>query len=133
MTAEELVAIADFEAQARDFLNRGRAYLAAGHLHQASEKGWGAAAHMAKAVAVAQGWPYDTHADFSLVLNRATAATGEDRLRGLRAIANELHSNYYRRKRHLDAAEIGRDLESIAELLELLVPLARRPTPAAPT
>ena len=133
MTAEELVAIADFEAQARDFLNRGRAYLAAGHLHQASEKGWGAAAHMAKAVAVAQGWPYDTHADFSLVLNRATAATGEDRLRGLRAIANELHSNYYRRKRHLDAAEIGRDLESIAELMELLAPLARRPTPAAPT
>ncbi len=133
MAAEDLVAIADFEAQARDFLNRGRAYLAAGHLHQASEKGWGAAAHMAKAVAVAQGWPYDTHADFSLVLNRATAATGEDRLRGLRAIANELHSNYYRRKRHLDAAEIGRDLESIAELLELLVPLARRPTPAAPT
>ena len=133
MTAEDLVAIADFEAQARDFLNRGRAYLAAGHLHQASEKGWGAAAHMAKAVAVAQGWPYDTHADFSLVLNRATAATGEDRLRGLRAIANELHSNYYRRKRHLDAAEIGRDLGSIAELLDLLAPLARRPTPAAPT
>ena len=133
MAAEDLVAIADFEAQARDFLNRGRAYLAAGHLHQASEKGWGAAAHMAKAVAVAQGWPYDTHADFSLVLNRATAETGEDRLRGLRAIANELHSNYYRRKRHLDGAEIGRDLESIAELLELLAPLARRPTPAAPT
>ena len=130
MTAEELVAIADSEAQARDFLNRGRAYLAAGHLHQASEKGWGAAAHMAKAVAVAKGWPYDTHADFSLVLNRATAETGEDRLRGLRAIANELHSNYYRRKRHLDAAEISRDLESMAELLELLAPLARRPTPA---
>ncbi len=133
MAAEDLVVIADFEAQARDFLNRGRTYLAAGHLHQASEKGWGAAAHMAKAVAVAQGWPYDTHADFSLVLNRATAATGEDRLRGLRAIANELHSNYYRRKRHLDAAEIGRDLGSIAELMELLAPLARRPTPAAPT
>lgn len=133
MTAEDLVAIADFEAQAHDFLDRGRGYLAAGHLHQASEKGWGAAAHMAKAVSVAQGWDYDTHADFSLVLNRATAATGDDRLRGLRAIANELHSNYYRRKRHLDAAEIGRDLASMAELLELLAPLARRPPSAIPT
>ena len=130
MTTEDLVAIADFEAQARDFLDRAREYLAAGHLHQASEKGWGAAAHMAKAVSVAQGWPYDTHSDFSLVLNRATAVTGDDRLRALRAIANERHSNYYRRKRHLDAAEIGRDLESMAELLELLAPVARRPTPA---
>ena len=133
MTAEEHVAIADFETQAHDFLNRGREYLAAGHLHQASEKGWGAAAHMAKAVSVVQGWPYDTHADFSLVLNRATSATGDDRLRGLRAIANELHGNFYRRKRHLDAAEIGRDLESMAELLELLAPLARRPTSATAT
>jgi len=133
MTAEELVAIADFETQAHDFLNSGREYLAAGHLHQASEKGWGAAAHMAKAVAVAQGWTYETHADFSIVLNKATAATGQDRLRALRAIANELHGNYYRRKRHLDAAEIGRDLESVAELLKLLAPLARRPTSATPT
>lgn len=130
MTAEDIVAISDFETQARDFLGRGREYLAAGQLHQASEKGWGAAAHMAKAVSVAQGWPYDTHADFSLVLNKATAAIGEDRLRSLRAIANELHSNYYRRKRHLDAAEIGRDLDSMAELLELLAPLARRPASA---
>ncbi len=133
MTAEDLVAVADYEVQAHDFLRRGREYLAAGHLHQASEKGWGAAAHMAKAVAVAQGWNYDTHADFSLVLNRATDAIGDDRLRGLRGIANDLHSNYYRRKRHLDAAMIGRDLESMAQLLELLGPLARRPRPAAQT
>ena len=130
MTADNLLAIADFEAQAHDFLNRARQYLAAGHLHQASEKGWGAAAHMAKAVAVAEGWTYETHADFNVVLNRATAATGEDRLRALRAIANELHGNYYRRKRHLDAAEIGRDLESVAELVEILAPLARRQEPA---
>ena len=133
MTAEDLVAIADFEAQAHEFLDRGREYLAAGRLHQASEKGWGAAAHMAKAVSVAQGWEYDTHSDFSVVLNRATAAIGDDRLRGLRAIANELHGNYYRRKRHLDAAVIGRDLESMAELLELLAPLAQRPASATPT
>ena len=130
MTADNLLAIADFEAQAHDFLNRARQYLAAGHLHQASEKGWGAAAHMAKAVAIAEGWTYETHADFNVVLNRATAATGEDRLRALRAIANELHGNHYRRKRHLDAAEIGRDLESVAELVEILAPLARRQEPA---
>ena len=79
---------------------------------------------MAKAVAAAQGWEYETHADFSVVLNRAWQATGNDQLRALRGIANELHSNYYRRKRHLNAAVIGRDIESVAELVEILAPLA---------
>lgn len=131
MTTEETVAVQDYEAQAREFLERGLEYLASGHLHQASEKGWGAAAHMAKAVALAQGWSYDTHADFSVVLNKATAATGDDRLRALRGIANDLHANYYRRKRFLDATMIGRDLESVAELVETLSPLTRPSKSAA--
>ena len=124
MTASDPVEIADYEAQAREFLAKGREYLLAGDLHQASEKGWGAAAHMAKAVASAQGWEYGTHADFSTVLNLALSATGDERLRGLRGIANDLHGNYYRRKRHLDAGIIAGDLDRMTELLELLAPLA---------
>ena len=124
MVLGEPSAVADCEAQAREFLGKAREYLAQGDLHQASEKGWGAASHMAKAVALAQGWSYDTHAEFSVVLNQARQATGEDRLRGLRGIANDLHGNYYRRKRHLDAEEITRDIASMAEPLELLAPLA---------
>ena len=115
---------ADHKRQAQEFLARAREYLNAGDLHQASEKGWGAAAHMAKAVAVAQGWEYDTHADFSVVLNQAWQATGNDRLRALRGIANELHSNFYRRKRHLNAEVIGQDIENVAELVEALALLA---------
>ena len=68
------VEITDYENQAREFLSNSRDFLAAGNLHQASEKGWGAAAHMAKAVAVAQGWEYETHSDFSEVMNQATVA-----------------------------------------------------------
>ena len=117
--------VADYEEQAREFLRKAREYLASGDLHQASEKGWGAAAHMAKAVAAAQGWSYETHAEFSSVLNHARQTTGDDRLRGLRGIANDLHGNYYRRRRHLDADEIARDVESMSELLELLAPLAQ--------
>jgi len=112
--------MADHENQAREFLGKARNYLNAGDLHQASEKGWGVAAHMAKAVAVAQGWEYETHADFSVVLNQAWQATGNDRLRDLRGIANELHGNYYRRKRHLNAEVIQRDIEGVAELVEAL-------------
>ena len=119
----DLDAVSDYEAQAREFLAKGREYLAVNDLHQASEKGWGAAAHMAKAVAVAQGWQYDRHAEFSWIINQAILKTGNDRLRELRGIPNDLHGNYYVRKRFLDAGIIQRDIESIAELLELLAPL----------
>ena len=115
--------IADYATQAQEFLTKSGEYLAMGDLHQASEKGWGAAAHMAKAVAVAQGWTYDTHADFSLVIDQARRLTGNSGLGGLRGIANELHGNYYRRKRHLNADLIREDLEMVAEMLDILRPL----------
>ena len=115
--------ISDYAAQAQEFLVKSREYLNQGDLHQASEKGWGAAAHMAKAVAVAQGWTYETHADFSAVINQARRLTGNAELPGLRGIANELHFNFYRRKRHLDSTSIGEDLESIARMLDILHPL----------
>ncbi len=92
-------------------------------MHQASEKGWGAAAWMTKAVAVTHGWEYERHEHFSMVLNNARALTGNDRLPALRSIANELHGNYYRRRRHLDSESIGIDLKSVAVLLDVLEPL----------
>ena len=127
MTRADPTEVADYAGQARDFLAVSREYLANGDLHQASEKGWGAAAHMAKAVAASQGWEYETHADFSVVLNQAWQVTGVDRIRALRSIANELHGNYYKRKRHLDVESIAADIESVAELLEILAPLAGAP------
>ena len=126
MTSPEFDEIADYKTQAEEFLARSQEYLAAGDLHQASEKGWGAAAHMAKAVAVAQGWEYSNHADFSDVLYRARQLSGNPRIRLLAGTANDLHVNYYRRKRHLNPGAIGEDIESVAELLDLLSPLTDR-------
>ena len=123
MPADNHLEIADYESQAREFLANSRDFLAAGNLHQASEKGWGAAAHMAKAVAVAQGWEYETHADYSQVMFQASQLANNPRIRELRGVANELHQNYYRRKRHLNADAIREDLQTIAELLEALHPL----------
>ena len=117
------IEVADYEAQAREFLAKSREYLAQGDLHQASERGWGAAAHMAVAVIMPQGCTYETHSDFSEVLYQERQMTGNSGLSGLRSIANELHVNYYKRRRHLNANSIGEDLESIAELLDVLRPL----------
>ena len=116
-------AIDDYKQQAREFLSRSQEYLAVGDLHQASEKGWGAAAWMTKAVAVAQGWQYDQHAHFNVVLNNALLMTDNDRLLALREIANGLHRNYYTRKRFLNTSIIRRELDAAAELLDILEPL----------
>ena len=78
---------------------------------------------MAKAVASAQDWRYENHAGFNQVLYQAWQLSGNQRIHDLRTVAAELHNNYYRRKRHLNAGAIGENLEVIAELLELLAPL----------
>ncbi|MDE2785325.1 MAG: hypothetical protein OXL37_01535 [Chloroflexota bacterium] len=120
---EPAVAIADYRQQAREFLVRSRQYLADDDLHQASEKGWGAAAWMAKAVAEAQGWQYKRHEEFADILNRTRNASGDERLRDYRRVANELHGYFYTRKRFLDSEDIGNGLDRIAELLDILEPL----------
>lgn len=121
--ASDPEAIDDYKQQARDFLAKGWEYLAAGDLHQASEKGWGAAAWMTIAVAVAQNWQYDQHAHFNVVLNNVLLTTNNDRLLALREIANGLHRNYYTRKQFLNTNIIRRELDAAAELLDILEPL----------
>ena len=121
-------AVGDYCRQAREFLTKSRQYLADGDLHQASEKGWGAAAWMAKAVAEAQGWPYSRHDEFAGVINRARLRSGDARLRAFRRAANELHGCFYTRKRFLDAVDIGEGLDEIATMLDILEPLTAAET-----
>ena len=115
--------IEDYRLQSRHFLERSHHYLDEDDLHQASEKGWGAAAWMAKAVATAQGWQYTRHEHFGAVLYQASKLTGNGRLTALRRTANELHGNFYQRKRFLHADDIGDSLAEVATLLDILEPL----------
>ena len=118
--------VGEYASQAREFLGKAQEYLAAGDLHRASEKGWGAAAHMAKAVALTQGWPYQRHDQFHQVMNRARNLTGNDRLRLLHGRADVLHVNFYQLKDGLDRETIRADLSNIAEMLDILKPLTER-------
>ena len=115
--------VADYRQQARYFLAKSHEHLTEDDLHQASEKGWGAAAWMAKSVADAQGWQYQKHDQFSVVLNEARLLTGDERLPGLRSISNELHGNFYKRRLLLNSDAIAVDLKHIATLLDILEPL----------
>ncbi len=76
-------------------LAQADAELAAGDVRQASEKGWGAAAQIAKAVAEQRGWPHQSHTSLYRAVERLTVETGDDNLSDLFHIANALHQNYY--------------------------------------
>ncbi len=115
--------VSDYRQQSRIFLAKAHEYLAEDDLHQASEKGWGAAAWMAKAVAEAQGWQYKRHDEFFAVMNRARQLSGEARLRRLGDAANTLHGNFYTRKMLLDPDVIGEGLDDMDLLLDILQPL----------
>ena len=78
---------------------------------------------MAKAVAAAHGWEYENHRDFTVVLNNVWRLTGDDRVRELRGSPNDLHGYFYERDEFLDAGVIAADIESVAELVDLLAPL----------
>ena len=120
---QEETPVADYRQQSREFLAKGRGYLANGDLHQAAEKGWGAAAWMAKAVAEAQGWQYSRHDEFFTVMYQAQDITGESRLENLRRVANELHGFFYTRKIFLRPDVISGNLDQVELLLDLLQPL----------
>ena len=102
-------AVEDYRQQARYFLEKARRYLAEDDLHQASEKGWGAAAWMAKAVAVAQGWEYRQHEQFGVVMYNASLLLNDSSLTLLGDAAEGLHRNYYTRKRFLIPEAIARN------------------------
>ena len=116
-------AVVDYRQQSRTFLAKSRDYLAEGDLHQAAEKGWGAAAWMAKAVAEAQGWQYKRHEEFFTVMYQAQALAGDVRMNNLRSVANELHGFFYTRRMFLRADAIDRGLDQMELLLDILQPL----------
>ena len=115
--------VTDYREQSCEFLVKSRQYLADGDLHQAAEKGWGAAAWMAKAVAEAQGWEYRRHDQFFSVMYQALELSGDERLDDLRSRANELHGFFYTRKRFLNPEVIGRGLHRMEILLDILQPM----------
>ena len=116
-------AIADYRQQSRVFLNHSRDYLQGGDWHQASEKGWAAAAWMAKAVAEAQGWQYNQHGQFFRVMRQCQDLSQDPRLPQAWPAANVLHTFFYTRKTLLDAETIEEKLSDVATLLEILEPL----------
>ena len=107
---------------ANEFLIKARAHLAEGDLRQASEKGWGAAAQMVKAVADTRGWEHKTHADLYRAVHRLTGESPDQQLGLLFRSASALHQNFYEGDMPEEAVATGLDdAEEIADLLASVI------------
>ena len=106
-----------YREQSRAFLEKAYKELEEGDLLQASEKGWGAAAQMLKAVAQERGWEHDSHRRLFGVMGRlALEAEGQELRHGFNA-ANVLHANFYEGR--LDSASIEANLHYVRLFIEL--------------
>ena len=103
---------------AAEFLIKGRAHLAEGDLLQASEKGWGAAAQMVKAVAETRGWRHSTHRDLYHVVDLVAEELSNPRVQILFRSASALHQNFYEGDMREPAVSTG--LDDAQEITDLL-------------
>ena len=119
MTTQE--AKPSYQEAARHLLSQGFAELEAGDVGQASEKGWGAAAQMVKAVAEDRGWRHQTHAALHEIIERIVRETGDNAIGKRFKVAGYLHQNFYENWAGEDSVADG--LDEVRDLLDRLEPL----------
>ena len=107
-----------YSEAARHLLAQARNELEQGDVRQASEKGWGAAARMVKAVAEQRGWQHRQYAALFAAVSRLVDETGDADISRLFAVANSLHVNFYE---NWDTANnVARHLDDVGRLVEKL-------------
>ena len=120
----------DHVEMAKNSLARSKAYLDEGDLHQASEKGWGAASHMAQPVAAENNWPYEHHDQFdSVIVNARQPLPLGDNCREYGKAAHILHQNHYQHPSLLNPDTIREDIDDVERLLTALEPHIVQPSP----
>lgn len=107
-----------YRTQSDIFLRDAKRYLEEGNLYQASEKGWGAAAQMVKAVSERRGWEHNHHNSIADAISRIHAETNDPEFATLYSAANSLHSNFYEGR--LSQAIVGLHIAQVELLLSKL-------------
>ena len=84
-----------YRERSHEYLARAFSELADQDLTQASEKGWGAAAQIVKAVADYRGEDHGHHRSLFRMADRLREESGDPELSRLFDAANSLHTNFY--------------------------------------
>lgn len=119
MTTE---AVSDHVELALDFIGRSRVYLKDGDLHQACEKGWGAASHIIKAVAAHNNWEYESHEQFTNVVMNARQRYRRFDLLGMADAAQALHVSYYQRKKFISEDAVRGRIGEVEKMVDFFKP-----------
>jgi len=77
------------------YMREAEDLLAKGDYAQASEKAWGAAAQIVKALAAREGKEIRSHRELNEEVSRISKGTGDDEIRALWQSAAALHQNFY--------------------------------------
>ena len=106
-----------YRDQSKIFLEKAFRELEEGDLLQASEKGWGAAAQMVKAVAQERGWEHRSHNLLFATVDKMAAETGNDQFIRLFSGADSLHKNFY--EGHLSSMAISTCFDQVRLFIEM--------------
>ena len=120
----------EYVAASYELIGKARVYLRDGDLRQASEKGWGAAAQIVKAVA--ENWrdsgvTHGRHQDLRGLVNGLVALDSDSGLKpGFRAAQN-LHENFYEDDDEEDV--VAEDITETERFITAMLPYLRNPSP----
>ena len=113
-----MVQVQTYREASRELLNKAREEMAAGDLRQASEKGWGAAAQILKAIAQQRGWDHIVHKDLRIAARRLSRETNNRRIGRLYRSADSLHMNWY--ENWDEEEEVADGLDDVEQLIAIL-------------
>ena len=105
-----------YREQGRVFLTKAFEYLNDGDLYQASEKGWGAAAQMVKAVAQSRDWEHNFHGHLVRAVSRLSRETADREFSSLFAFARILHQNFY--EGDMDQEDVADHLSRVSAFVQ---------------
>jgi len=104
------------------YLKDANDLLAKGDCVQASEKLWGSAALMVKAVAASRGTTILSHGELFSFVKKLGEEINEPELRRLFSVASTLHQNFYENWLHEDVIkEYSEDIKQLITELEKLI------------
>ncbi len=104
-----------YRERSREYLSKAFQELEAGDLTQASEKGWGAAAQMVKAVADERGLDHRSHRAILIAAQQLSRETGGHDMDMQLSIARDLHTNFY--EDILDREEVQWRLQRVEQFV----------------
>ena len=98
-----------YQAASGHLLREAKEELAAADVRQASEKDWGAAAQIVKAIAARRDWEHQGHRELFQLVGRLREESGAPDIRRLFRVSSSLPVNFY---------EDWQSGESVAEALD---------------